>query len=142
MAIHFKITKLIRQFIAFFGISGIGWCIDVGIYMLLNQWMEAVYANLISATVGVSFVFWVSTRKTFYKNLNRISIRGKYCIYLIYQCCAITVASFVIGMIKNMLLYYGGEILINYSNILAKIMVTPFTMILNFLFMKLLIEKI
>ncbi len=138
-----RLPKLLKQAIAFIGISGLGWIIDFAIYTLLNQWIEATYANMISAAVGVSFVFWVSTRKTFRNNIKRLSLKWKYLIYMVYQICAILGASFLIGFVESSIVpAIGWEILIKYSYIAAKIMVTPFTLALNFVVMKILVEKV
>lgn len=141
-----KVKKILRQFLAFGGISGIGWCLDFAVYTLLNPKLGAVYSNMISSAVGVSFVFWVSTRRTFANNIHRLSLPWKYVIYLLYQCCAITLASVAIGGIEHGLQLLSAQLdiglLLKYSYILAKILVTPFTLIINFVVMKILVEKI
>lgn len=138
-----KIPKLLKQAFAFIGISGIGWCIDFVIYLLLNQFIEAQYANMISAAAGVSFVFWVSTRKTFKNNIKRLSLKWKYLIYLVYQVGAILGASALIAFVqKTVIPAVGWELLLRYSYIAAKIIVTPFTLCLNFIVMKILVEKV
>ena len=58
--------KLLKQGIAFVGISGIGWIMDFVIFNLLNLRSSYVAVNnMISSLVAVCFVFCVSTRKTF-----------------------------------------------------------------------------
>lgn len=127
----------------FFGISGIGWILDFSVYIFLNsQFKMPMVANIISATVGVSFVFWVSVRKTFAINNSGYKLSKKYAFYLVYQVMAISVASFLIGKIEGVLITINLEILFKYSYILAKILITPLTMIINFSVMKYLIEKI
>lgn len=138
-----RFGKLIKQAFAFIGISGIGWLIDFGIYILLNQWIDAKYANMISAAAGVSFVFWVATRKTFKNNIRRLSLPWKYLIYLVYQVGAILGASVLIAFVQDTVIpAIGWELLVKYSYIAAKIMVTPFTLALNFVVMKILVEKV
>ena len=138
--------KVFKQFLAFGGISGIGWCLDFAVYTLLNQKLGAVASNMISAAIGVSFVFWCSTRKTFANNIHRLSLPMKYLIYLLYQCCAITLASVAIGWIEKWVqtvsVQIGMSLLLEYSYIAAKILVTPFTLAINFIVMKILVEKI
>ena len=98
---------------------------------------------MISATVGVTFVFWVSTRKTFKNNIKRLSLKWKYLIYLAYQICAILGASVLIAFVeKTVIPAIGWELLLKYSYIAAKIIVTPFTLALNFVVMKILVEKV
>ena len=98
---------------------------------------------MISAAVGVSFVFWVSTRKTFKNNIRRLSLKWKYLIYLAYQILAILGASVLIAFVqKTVIPAIGWELLVKYSYIAAKIIVTPFTLCLNFVVMKILVEKV
>lgn len=135
--------KLIRQALNFFGISGIGWIIDFTIYTLLTKLfnLNINVCNMISSFVGVSFVFFMSTRKLFINN-SKINIKIKYIIYVIYQIILIVAVSNIMVLLKDNLLYIDIYLIVKYINIITKIIVTPFTMIINFVFMKNLIEKL
>ena len=132
-----RIKKIFLQAFYFFGISGIGWILDFCTFILLGFISEnLIINNTVSSWIGVTFVFCFATR-TVFNNSNRLYL--KYFIYLVYQ----------------ILLIYGISKLLNYINLLiaeylvgsfipviAKMVVTPVTMILNFIFMKNIVERI
>lgn len=136
--------KIFFQAIKFFGISGIGWLIDMVIFTALtNLEVNTILSNIISSLVAVTFVYFTSTKKIFINKNEKINLNKKYVVYVIYQVLMILASSTLIGLINNgIILYINYEIFLKYSKIIAKILVTPLTMICNFIFMKLLIEKI
>lgn len=135
--------KIIIDILKFVGVSGIGWLIDVLIYLTLSSIIKlnVDISNMISSLVGVSFVFLVSTRKIFVNN-SKINLKLKYIIYIVYQLILIYLASLTILALKNYLTSLDIKIVTKYVNIISKIIITPFTMLINFIVMKLLIEKI
>lgn len=135
--------KIIIEILKFIGVSGIGWLIDVLIYLTLSSIIKlnVDISNMISSLVGVSFVFLVSTRKIFVNN-SKINLKLKYIIYIVYQLILIYLASLAILSLKNYLTSLDIKLVIKYVNIISKIIITPFTMLINFIVMKLLIEKI
>jgi len=136
--------KIIKQAFGFIGISGIGWIIDLIVYTILTSLLEidVNIANMFSSFMGVSFVFIVSTRKLFINN-SKINIKVKYIIYIIYQIILISIASYVMFLLKDFILdLVNIKLIIKYIDILVKIIITPFTMLINFIVMKYLIEKI
>ena len=135
--------NLLKQAIQFFGLSGIGWILDFSIYTILGLVNSNVIVNnIISSWVGVTFVFIFSTHKIF-KNNSKISLKWKYLIYLSYQVILIFLISNLLGYIDDFIvLHIGYSAIVKFSNIIAKIIVTPVTMLLNFIFMKSIIEKI
>ncbi len=135
--------KIIIDILKFVGVSGIGWLIDVLIYLTLSSIIKlnVDISNMISSLVGVSFVFLVSTRKIFINN-SKINLKLKYIIYIVYQLILIYLASLAILSLKNYLTSLDIKLVIKYVNIISKIIITPFTMLINFIVMKLLIEKI
>ena len=136
-----KIKNIIKQAFHFFIVSGIGWLIDMLIYTIISHYLPVFMANIISSTVSVTYVYIVSTKKIF-ANAG-IDIKIKYLIYIIYQIIMITTFSFVIsGLAKFLGQVVKSNFVLKYSKICAKILVTPITMVLNFLFMKFLIEKV
>lgn len=127
----------------FIGLSGIGWILDFGTYTGLGLvWNNLVVNNTISSWVGVTFVFIFATRKVF-DNVSKIPLKWKYVIYLLYQCILIFLISKLLNKI-NVILVTNIEISFvqQFSAIIAKILVTPLTMFLNFLVMKGIIEKL
>lgn len=128
------------EFLKFSLVSGIGWIIDFGVYFLaiLLVRVEPFYANLVSAGLAVSFVFFISIYKIFLKE-HRFLIGG-FLLYLVYQACAIYLASFLIS--------YSTEIWTEYSHFetrlipyFSKIIITPITLLINYLFMRFLTRK-
>lgn len=135
--------RLLLQAVKFIGLSGIGWLLDFTIYTLLGFVSNnLVINNTVSSWAGVSFVFVFATRKVFQNN-SRISLKWKYVIYLLYQCVLIFFISKLLNVINGVIiLAVNIELVQRFSAILAKIIVTPVTMALNFLMMKGIIEKI
>lgn len=135
-------TKLIKQLIKFWGLSGIGWMMDLGVYMLLALFSSNLMVdNMVSSWVGVSFVFIFSTRYVFH-NESYVPLLGKYIIYLLYQLILIWGISYLLSIIHQIILQPLS--ILGYATIAvigAKIIVTPITMVLNFIFMKEIIEK-
>lgn len=135
--------KLLVQAIRFVGLSGIGWLLDFCVFAILGNVSSNVIANnFLSSWMGVTFVFLFATRKVF-RNNSRISLKWKYAIYLLYQLILIALVSQLLGFVNGLLLDYVHISLIEqFSSIAAKILVTPITMLLNFIVMKNLIEKL
>ena len=133
---------LLLQFIKFFGISGIGWCLDFSVYIFLTQKLNwpVFQSNYISSILAVSLVFYVSTRKIFKESTSKISIRSKYLIYLIYQILLLSLVSILGQYLSTCLGTLGLHS--NITKILAKIIITPITMIINFVVMKIMVEKL
>lgn len=136
-----KITKLLLQALHFFLISGMGWLMDMCIFTLLTKIspLPTMICNMISSIVAVTYVYITSTRKTFVNNSSK-SLKNKYILYIIYQICMILLSSALIGLIASFLGKINIELISNYCKIIAKIIMTPVTMICNFIFMKWLIE--
>lgn len=136
--------KLLSQGIQFIGISGIGWLLDFTVFNILHIWSSHVAANnMVSSLVAVCFVFFASTRKTFVQKENGINVRLKFALYIVYQLLLITLISRVLAWIHWYLLTWAGDgFFANYTAVAAKIIVTPITMLCNFIVMKLLIERV
>lgn len=134
--------KLIKAF-KFFGISGIGWIIDVIIYSVFSNVfrINVGISNVVSSFVAITFVFIVSTSKIF-KDTKKISLKTKYIIYVIYQILLVSLSSFVISLLKSLVIDIDVNFFVQNVNIICKIIVTPFTMVLNYFVMKYIIEKV
>lgn len=138
-----NLERILKQAIKFFGISGIGWLLDFLTYLALNHFINnPTINNIISSWVGVTFVFVFGTRKVF-KNNSKISLKWKYIIYLAYQFILIFLISKLLGYINSLIVTnVTVEIIRHYSAVISKILITPITMVLNFVVMKNLIEKL
>ena len=135
--------KLLKQAFRFVGLSGIAWLIDMAVYTVLTSATQNPFiSNICSSIVGASFVFRFST-KFIFQNSKRVSLSLKYGIYIIYQIVLICLISKLISVINSMILmYFTLEILVVFSALIAKILVTPITMTLNFFVTKGVIEKL
>lgn len=138
--------KLLNQFKRFLLTSGIGWLIDFGIYSIITSFLgiNILYANIISSIPAVTFVFIISTRKTFTNGDSNLSLRMKYIIYIIYQ---LILLLFIYNLGQYLFYILNRNLLITmivgeYMKIFVKIIITPITMTINFLVMKFLIEKL
>lgn len=110
-------------------ISGLGWMIDFSIFVALGAlgFIPGV-ANGIAATVAVTFVYFSSLRPIF-KYEGHYMMR-KLMSYWLYQLIAVALASIAVNFLADAGLH----------SVLAKIVVTPFTFLANFLFMRWLAE--
>lgn len=135
--------KLLKQALGFIGLSGIGWILDFMTYTLLGFVSDKLFINnIISSLVGVTFVFIFATRKVFQNN-SKIPLKWKYFIYVVYQLVLIFLISKLLSIIALFIVEnIDIAIVISLSGVIAKILVTPVTMILNFFVMKGIIEKI
>lgn len=140
-----KLKKILKQFINFLFLSGIGWLIDFTLYLLFSNVfnLKIIHSNILSSIPAVTFVFFVSTRKVFSKNNSKISLKEKYLIYFLYQLILIVLISLLAQYLyflslKNISMNVELKLL----KIIIKILITPITMLINFIVMKFLIEKL
>lgn len=137
-----KLKLLLTQFIKFLFVSGTGWIIDFGLYLLLTGifGFQILYSNMLSSIPAITFVFIISTKKIFKKNKGGFSIKQKYIVYFIYQMVLILSIS-LLGEFFYIIAIRNG---INFSSlkITIKVMITPVTMILNFFVIKYLAENL
>ena len=128
-----KFKNIFKQAFHFFLVSGVGWCLDFSLYLILTKifGFKVSYANMISSIPAVTYVFIMSNKKIFSNKKSKINLKYKYIIYFIYQ----------IILVNNTKLV---DIIFIQQNIkiLVKILITPITMFSNFIVMKNLIEKI
>ncbi|MBF1248868.1 MAG: GtrA family protein [Lachnospiraceae bacterium] len=135
--------NLLKQAVKFVGLSGIGWILDFLTYTILGFISSNVVVNnIISSWIGVTFVFIFATRKVF-QNQSQISLKWKYLIYLGYQVLLILLISKLLGQVNEFILVHNTiRIIGRFSTIISKILVTPITMVLNFIVMKSVIERL
>jgi putative flippase GtrA len=115
----------LTRIIKFAGVSGAGLCLDYAVYSLLcASGVEAGWANLVSASLGVTFVFVVSARRIF-AGSDRFLL-GLFAIYAGYQLLAVSAASWLVGEATHLL---DGRYLI------GKTLVLPLSFTANYLFM-------
>lgn len=139
--------NIFRQGAYFVVISGIGWCMDFGIYSLLSVYygVAVAYANMLGALPAITFVFILATRHIFVQRDGGWSLKRKYAVYLLYQLCLIIGISFLAEEVfQTIYLFQSATSIfeIDTMKIMAKCMVTPLSMLMNFMVMKFLSEKI
>lgn len=136
-------ANLFLQALKFIGISGIGWLLDFGTYTALGLFSKNLFLNnTISSWIGVTFTFVFSTKSVF-KHKSAIPLKVKYLFYILYQAVLIFFISKLVNIVDEQILQMADIALIkNMSFVVAKIIVTPITMILNFFVMKGMVEKL
>jgi putative flippase GtrA len=114
------------RIVKFAGVSGAGLCLDYAVYSLLcASGVAAGWANLVSASLGVTFVFVVSARRIFAASDEHFML-GLFAVYALYQVCAVSAASWLVGEATHLL---DGQFL------LGKTLVLPLSFTANYLFM-------
>jgi putative flippase GtrA len=115
----------LTRILKFAGVSGAGLCLDYAVYSLLcDGGVGAGWANLVSASLGVTFVFIVSARRIF-AGSDRFLL-GLFALYAGYQVLAVSAASWLVGEATHLL---DGRYLI------GKTLVLPLSFTANYLFM-------
>ena len=113
------------RILKFAGVSGAGLCLDYAVYSALcASGVPAGWANLVSAGLGVSFVFAVSARRIFASEDH--FLLGLFAVYALYQVAAVSAASWLVGEATHVL---DGRYL------LGKTLVLPLSFTANYLFM-------
>jgi putative flippase GtrA len=113
-------TRLLR----FALVSGTGLVLDTAVFLaLVRLGLLAGYANLISASMAVTFVYFVSTKRVF-EYAGRFLL-GLFLIYCVYQVLAVSAASWTVGAL----------VAAGFVPLLAKVLILPVTFLANYLFM-------
>ena len=140
-----KIKKIIKQFIPFVMVSGIGWIIDFSVYFVLTHFinLNVATANIFSSIPAITYVFLMSNKKIFKNNNSKLKIQYKYLIYFCYQLilvfCVSMFGEFLYNILQDKITI---TFLLENLKMVIKILITPITMTINFIVMKNLIEKI
>lgn len=129
-----------RAFITFVIISGFGWLIDFFLYFALTHFfsLPIAVANMCSAIVGVTFVWFNALDKVFHKSDSGVSIY--ILIYWIYQLLSILCYSILMSILAAFGVSYFNDLRAGYFSpeVFVKLFLTPFNLLTNFLFMKIL----
>jgi putative flippase GtrA len=144
---HLTIKRILKQFIRFIGISGVGFLIDFSVYYFLTGFMgfHVALANVISSIPAITYVFILSTKKVFVvTGNNRLKVGYKYIIYLLYQILLVCLVSILAQKLYDVYIDFevNYNIIITYVKLIIKCLITPITMTCNFIFMKILSEKV
>ena len=135
---------IVMQVVSFLGISGIGWILDFALFNLLHLRFESVFfCNLLSVFVATTFVFLVSTRKTFVQRPEGVTLKMKFLLYALYQIVLTFAVSEILDWTNSALIrFLLPEHLVCFAGAMSKVAVTPIAMFCNFCTLKLLVEKL
>ncbi len=131
-------------FVRFAGLSGLGWLFDITVLLILVGFgVRAFNASIISASIAALSVFLVSRHFVFERDKRALGAR--LVIYLSYTICVILVAAATIQQLVNV---FGSVVASHHFGItrttmaaVAKIIVTPPQLLLNFVVARALSER-
>lgn len=128
---------IFQTFLRFAFLSGMGWVCDFVTFVILVEGSNtsAFVANIISSYVGVTFVYLTSLRFVFNKMTHNHA--WFLSIYWSFQLISILIYSGILKEVVDVLVRQDLIALVqSYGEIIGKIVVTPFNLLTNFLFMK------
>lgn len=138
---------LLGQALRFFGVSGSGWLIDFCVFWVLTQFggLKVAYANMLSSIPAITLVFFVSTRHIFAGRKEGLPLWKKYVIYFLYQMLLVFCVSWIgegLYQLLSRTSLVQFPLLSEHLKLVCKILITPITMSINFVVMKLLCERL
>ena len=131
-----RLNSLSRSFLRFAFISGCGWLIDfcLMLAMVFLFSLNVGTANFISSFVAVTFVWFVALRIVFTKKYKGNSFF--LAMYWGWQFVSILFYSYLISQFVNIAYFIELSRFLHIGwQALAKVIITPFNLITNFLFM-------
>lgn len=126
-------------FLPFAAISGTGWLIDMGLTMAVVQLgLSPFLGSAIGAATAVTFVYVVS--RLLVMGDRQIGGAREIGLYVAWQVFAISMASALVAALAHLLAplvaAFGTLDALALASGIAKALVTPLTLIANFLFLK------
>jgi hypothetical protein len=110
-------------------LSAVGLTIDIAIFSLLVHFgLRPGYANLISAGLAVTFVYFSSAKKVFQYHGRFLVLL--FLIYVLYQVVAVLAASFAVDRLA----------IAGFRPIIAKLLILPVTFTANYFSMSFLLR--
>ncbi|HEV2735564.1 MAG TPA: GtrA family protein [Longimicrobiaceae bacterium] len=134
-----------RKFIRFAALSGCGWLLDFCLLLVLVHAAAAppLLANLVSSTTAASAVFLVSRACVFDSSAG--GVHARLGVYVLYTLVVILAASALVGVLASRLASPGVFGLLagdaTEAAAIAKVIVTPPQLLLNFVVSKFLNER-
>lgn len=136
--------SFLGRFSGFTVISGLGWLLDFCVMGTLVQLGSTVFwANIVGAFCGVTFVYAIAGLRLFEKTRPQ-SHATLLSFYWIWHACAITASSALIGYGSTLLVHIMPDLVLRaetFAGLSAKILITPISLVGNFLFMRFLLES-
>ena len=136
-----KHRSVLVQGLLFVMVSGVGWLVDVTVLMALSGpagW-GLIEANIASGSCGVLVVFAVSSKAIFQRNTG--SMAQKLAVLLIFNLVVILASSFMLAAIAQGLSNLALDVPPAALRLLAKVLVTPLTLLLNYVVVRFLVER-
>ena len=133
---------LIRKAAVFGLTSGIGWLTSVVIlWFLVHAGLTTVFwASWLGDLCAVTYVYIVSVRSIF-RHSGRY-LYAKFAVWLVYQFFMINCIAYGTSSLSHWALTRGLLDAASTSATLAKIVITPLTLLLNFIFANFLLERV
>ena len=123
------IRQLVIRVAGFSILSAMGLTIDIAIFSLLVHFgLRPGYANLVSAGLAVTFVYFSSAKKVF--QYHGRFLLPLFLIYLLYQVAAVLAASFAVDRLA----------IAGFKPIIAKLLILPVTFTANYISMNFLLR--
>ncbi|MDR2406832.1 MAG: hypothetical protein LBE13_01775 [Bacteroidales bacterium] len=121
--------------------AGLGWSITVGIMLLgVRFGYSAFISNAVGDTCGITFTYFVATKKIFFNNGKFLVL--KLAIYIVYSVLIVLFISMLMEKLVNcILLQRFSELILIKVEILAKLTTTPISLSITFFFLKYLLEN-
>jgi putative flippase GtrA len=122
-----------RSAFHFVGIAGIGWLIDNLVFFLIVAVAHgsAFFANFAGGLCGATVTFIGARERLFETRRGRTWVRLSG--YLVYTLLLLTAASAAVQWLAIMMQSLSPELPVKWAAMLAKLAVTPFTLMLNYL---------
>jgi putative flippase GtrA len=145
LTVEVAISIQIRSFLKFAALSGTGWLADLTLLLLLVKFAAtpASIANVISSSVAAVSVFLVSRHLVFSKAEGKLA--GRVGLYFAYTLCVILLASVAMDFVSRYLVSWSAhmDIVVSASALaaVAKVIITPPQLFMNFLASRLLAES-
>lgn len=125
-----RLRRHVGRLALFAAVSGAGLAIDFLLFLaFLASGTTAGYANLLSGTAAVSFVYFISVRRIF--SYRGSFLLGLFIAYLAYQAAGVGLASWAVASL----------VAFQVPPLLAKLLILPVTFPANYAFMSLLTAR-
>ena len=137
--------RLILSFLKFAGLSGIGWLLDASMLIVIIYFtiLPPLPGNIVSSCTASLTVFLLSRELVFYK-ASGAGLRRLFW-YLLYTLTVILAASMLLGALVAVLQpqteAFGGPWAATIAVAIAKVLVTPPQLIMNFIASRFLSER-
>jgi len=134
-------NKIISQFLRFMVTSGLGWFLAMTILWVLVKYVaiSIFWANWAGDLVAVTYVYCVSVRKIFWHDGNYLKL--KFVVWIVYTAFMINLASVFTNLTGSFMVNAALLASRPVAALAAKVLITPFSLALNFFVARFLLER-